>query len=419
MKKKFIFVFTLLVFVFTSMRVNAATLGISASNRNPNTGSTVTITVNASGLIGKFSVTSSNPSVLSGGTLSDWIEDGTKRYQFTAKSKGTATITVLALDVADSSGTPFSGSKAISITVGEAATNNYLSSLSVDNATLTPEFNKDVLSYTAELEAGTTKAKINASKADSKASVSGVGEFDVEEGDNNFEVTVTAENGATRVYNLNIVVKEFDPIEVKIGKKTYTVQRNDKKITPPDGYEKTTIKIQDKEVPAYKSKLTKYTLVVLKDSKGNQAFYIYKDGKYTKYQEYTFSQIRIVPLKLTKIPAGYVKTQIKLKDDKVTAYKMNNSSNYYLIYGMNLETGKQNMYMYEKGEGTLQIYNKNMNNKLLDRMNLYKICIISLGSAVILLLVICICLMVKTHKYKKIVHRKKTKKKDQQNEVVK
>lgn len=52
-------------------------------------------------MIGKFSVTSSNGSVLSGGEGSVWLENESKTYTFTAKSIGSATVTINSLDVAD------------------------------------------------------------------------------------------------------------------------------------------------------------------------------------------------------------------------------------------------------------------------------------------------------------------------------
>ncbi len=409
MKKINYLLFILCIFLIQG-KVMAASIGLSASSSSTRVGQAVTVNVSANGLAGKFSVTSSNPSVISGGTSGDWIEQSTKSYRFTAKSQGTATITVLAIDVADEAGNTFTGSKSITIQVGngsssnssaEKSKNNYLNSLSIENATLNPIFTKDTLSYTVELEAGTTKANIHATTEDKKASVTGIGEVDVNEGDNNFEVKVTSESGATRVYNIKIMVKEFDPIEIKVGNKKYTIVRNMKSITPINGYEETTIKIKGEEVPAFQNKITKYTLVVLKDNEGNQNFFIYDKGKYILYKEYTFNKIILYPMEYKNIPKGYKKTTIKLKEDEVVAYKLDKDSNYALIYGMNIETGKKHLYMYDKEEGTLQIYNDEIAKKLNKTIEDYKVLIAALSGLSTLLFLIIIVISMKNHKYNK------------------
>lgn len=427
MKKIKYLLFTLCIFLIQG-KVMAASIGLSASSSSTRVGQAVTVHVSANGLAGKFSVTSSNPSVISGGTSGDWIEQSTKSYRFTAKSQGTATITVLAIDVADEAGNTFTGSKSITIQVGngsgsnsstEKSKNNYLNSLSIENATLNPVFTKDTLSYTVELEAGTTKANIHATAEDKKASVTGIGEVDVNEGDNNFEVKVTSESGATRVYNIKMIVKEFDPIEVKVGNKKYTIVRNIKSITPINGYEETTVKIKGEEVPAFQNKITKYTLVVLKDNEGNQNFFIYDKGKYTLYKEYTFNKIILYPMEYKNLPKGYKKTTIKLKEDEVVAYKLDKDSNYALIYGMNIETGKKHLYMYDKEEGTLQIYNDEIEKNLNKTIEDYKVFIAALSGLSTLLFLIIIVISMKNHKYnkqqKQLKKQVKIQKKKQKN----
>lgn len=425
MKKIKYLLFTLCI-VLIQGKVMAASIGLSASSSSTRVGGSVTVNVSANGLAGKFSVTSSNPSVISGGTSGDWIEQSTKSYRFTAKSQGTATITVLAIDVADGAGNTFTGSKSITIQVGsgsgssssvEKSKNSYLNSLSIENATLNPVFTKDTLAYTVELEAGTTKANIHATAEDKKASVTGIGEVDVNEGDNNFEIKVTSESGASRVYNIKIIVKEFDPIEVKVGNKKYTIVRNIKNITPINGYEETTMKINGEEVPAFKNKITKYTLVALKDSEGNQNFFIYDKGKYTLYKEYTFNKIILYPMECKNIPKGYKKTTIKLKEDEVVAYKLNKNSNYSLIYGMNIETGKKHLYMYDKEEGTLQIYNDEIEQNLNKKIEEYQMFIAGLCGLATLLFLILIIVTIRNHKHhkkQKILKKEMKRKRKQQ-----
>lgn len=409
-KKTFKALIIIVACFFFQLRVSAGDVSIVTNNRNPSVGSNVVVTVKAPNVAGNFSVTSSNQSVLSGGSSNSWIE-GSVTYTFVAKAAGTATITVKPIDAADYYGNVFSAVKSVTITVGNKTTSsstkkdlssdNTLSSLSIDGVNLEPAFNKNTTSYNVNLEAGVTKINVKATPNDKSAKVTGIGEIEVSEGNNNIEVVVTAENGSTKTYTITANVKEYDPINVKVENSKYTVVRNIKNVTAPNGYEETKIKIKGEEVPAFKNKTTGYTLVLLKDDKGNQNFYIYKDKKYILYKEYTFNKIILYPMELKKVPKGYKKTKITFNDDKIIAYKKNKKSNYALIYGMNVETGKKHIYMYDKEEDTLQIYNDELNDVSDEKIEQYKMLIAGLSGLSVLLFLILIIVIMKNHKHNK------------------
>lgn len=409
-KKTFKALIIIVACFFFQLRVSAGDVSIVTNNRNPSVGSNVVVTVKAPNVAGNFSVTSSNQSVLSGGSSNSWIE-GSVTYTFVAKAAGTATITVKPIDAADYDGNVFSAVKSVTITVGNKTTSsstkkdlssdNTLSSLSIDGVNLEPAFNKNTTSYNVNLEAGVTKINVKATPNDKSAKVTGIGETEVSEGNNNIEVVVTAENGSTKTYTITANVKEYDPINVKVENSKYTVVRNIKNVTAPNGYEETKIKIKGEEVPAFKNKTTGYTLVLLKDDKGNQNFYIYKDKKYILYKEYTFNKIILYPMELKKVPKGYKKTKITFNDDKIIAYKKNKKSNYALIYGMNVETGKKHIYMYDKEEDTLQIYNDELNDVSDEKIEQYKMLIAGLSGLSVLLFLILIIVIMKNHKHNK------------------
>lgn len=409
-KKTFKALIIIVACFFFQLRVSAGDVSVVTNNRNPSVGSNVVVTVKAPNVAGNFSVTSSNQSVLSGGSSNSWIE-GSVTYTFVAKAAGTATITVKPIDAADYDGNVFSAVKSVTITVGNKTTSsstkkdlssdNTLSSLSIDGVNLEPAFNKNTTSYNVNLEAGVTKINVKATPNDKSAKVTGIGEIEVSEGNNNIEVVVTAENGSTKTYTITANVKEYDPINVKVENSKYTVVRNIKNVTAPNGYEETKIKIKGEEVPAFKNKTTGYTLVLLKDDKGNQNFYIYKDKKYILYKEYTFNKIILYPMELKKVPKGYKKTKITFNDDKIIAYKKNKKSNYALIYGMNVETGKKHIYMYDKEEDTLQIYNDELNDVSDEKIEQYKMLIAGLSGLSVLLFLILIIVIMKNHKHNK------------------
>lgn len=94
--------------------------------------------------------------------------------------------------------------------------NNYLSSLKVSDGTLSPEFNRDITSYTINFDDENTiknldKIKITATADDKTAKVTGTGEKALVEGENTFKINVKSESGSTRTY----VIKVTKPATIK------------------------------------------------------------------------------------------------------------------------------------------------------------------------------------------------------------
>ena len=411
--KCFFLLFIGMIIFKTNVYADDVGVTISAGRKKVSVGDTVAINVKTKGIMGNFNIKSSNNAVLQGGTTDGFSNPNAQvTTTFIAKANGTATITVNPIDmiIVDTE-EAYVNTPSVTITVGNKTTSsstkkdlssdNTLSSLSIDGVNLEPAFNKNTTSYNVNLEAGVTKINVKATPNDKSAKVTGIGEIEVSEGNNNIEVVVTAENGSTKTYTITANVKEYDPINVKVENSKYTVVRNIKNVTAPNGYEDTKIKIKGEEVPAFKNKTTGYTLVVLKDDKGNQNFYIYKDKKYILYKEYTFNKIILYPMELKKVPKGYKKTKITFNDDKIIAYKKNKKSNYALIYGMNVETGKKHIYMYDKEEDTLQIYNDELNDVSDEKIEQYKMLIAGLSGLSVLLFLILIIVIMKNHKHNK------------------
>jgi len=431
---------TLFISTFTFDKVNAASASISVKSSKSTLvvgGSfNVTVTVYSASTIGaweynlmydtsKFQLVSGTQHIVDYASGSGKTT-ATYNYTLRAKAAGTGNIYIQNSAVADWNENTLSvsnGSTSVKvITQAELeasySKNNYLSSLSVDGVTLSPEFNKDTLEYSVELEPETTSIKVNATKEDSKASVSGAGDIAVSEGDNQIKITVTAENGSERVYVINAKVKELSPINVKVNKEDMTVVRKKDVLTEhmPSTYKETTVKIGEEEVPAFTSDITKFTLVGLKDKDGNIGLYIYdnKKNSYTKYTEINGNKVTLYPLELDKnvnIPDGYKKTTIKIGEEKIEAYKLSSGSHYSLIYGMNIETGKKNLYLYDAKEDTLQRYYSEELEVVKEKLDLYNIVIISSLGVIVVLCIILIILSVKIIKRRnnKIVKKEEVK----------
>ena len=96
-----------------------------------------------------------------------------------------------------------------------------LADLSVRGATLSPEFNKETLNYTVDLEAGATSMFITATPTNPYATVTGNGTVPVTQPSGFAEVVVTAENSTgtltyTINYNIPLSIQEFSVDGLKI-----------------------------------------------------------------------------------------------------------------------------------------------------------------------------------------------------------
>ena len=217
-KKKIILalILMLLLVLFMQIPSYAASFSISAAKSSLNVGNTTTLTINGKGCLGKFTITSSDSSIVSVSEGSAWIEDANQSITLTAKKAGKATITVTAFDVSDAAGdSDVTGSKTVSITVtapSSGGTNTNTNTSKSSDATLKSitvggkTYSKPSTSITApNASSDTSSIKISATVNNSKAKVSGTGTKDLKTGTNKFTLKVTAENGNTKTYTITVV----------------------------------------------------------------------------------------------------------------------------------------------------------------------------------------------------------------------
>lgn len=416
MKRKWIFyVLVIMSFLLIKMSiVEAATLQLKpqVSKSTLVVGNTVTVTVNlsSSDALGsweyslnydssKLDLVSSDVPLSYKGVVSSTNQKSVSyQYVFKAKASGKVTFSfskAAAYAYDESFMTIHSTTSSVTIITqaqleASYSKNNYLSSLSIDGYDLDPAFHKDVLEYKVSLPPETYQMEIKATKEDSKASLSGIGVKELTDGDNKFEILVTAENGNERKYILTVTVLELSPISVTVEEKEYTVIRKQEMLTCPDGYTQNTVMIGEEEVPSCYSETTKFTLVALKDAEGNISYFIKNNDSYTKYETIEFHKNIIFPTTLPsniEIPKGYKKTSISINGVKVDAYKLNKTSKFAFIYGLNVDTGESNLYMYDALENTISRYNSEGIELLEKNLNQFLMIIFVLGTVSIILLV--------------------------------
>lgn len=264
-------IITMIFAMLIPINVQAAgSYSLSKGSASITTGGTTTITVTTSGCEGKFSVSSSNTSVATVSTSSFWGDEKGATITVTAKSAGSATITVTPVDVTDTELNDITGSKTCTVTVSDPvqnttpstntgtsnsgstgntgassnkptnntskpstntskpstntskpststnttttvkkSSNSKLESLQIAEGAILPEFNSSTVEYSISIPNEITKLNISAVAEDSKATVKISGNEELQIGDNNIEIVVTAEDGSKTTYK--ILAKRAQP----------------------------------------------------------------------------------------------------------------------------------------------------------------------------------------------------------------
>ena len=336
----------------------------------------------------------------------------TYTLKFRALKSGTTNITVGSYDVYawDESSMSISRSnKKLTLMTQEEleasySKDNNLKSLSVtvgeESYAIDPEFNADVLEYNVTVPTGTTMVNVNATKNDSTAIVDGDGEIEVTEGLNTIPIVVTAQNGDEKTYTLIVNVEDQNPINVVIDGKNYTVVKSATLLSAPSAFSETTVQIDGFDIPAFVNDAIGYTLVGLKDEDGNVALYRYLDGEYSLYNEFNSKSYILVPIAFDK-ELDYIKTTVEINGVSMDVYKYSEDSNLVIINAINLETGKEDLYLYDPDSGAAIVFDESFIQDTNQTIEYYTYIIIAFGAALFLMLIVIFVLLHSTKKKQK------------------
>ena len=329
----------------------------------------------------------------------DAIRKKTYTFKFKALKTGSTNLSIVAysaLTVDEQEINITTSNKTISIITQQEleasySKNNDLKSLTVEGFEITPAFNKDTLEYQVIVPEGTKEINIGAQVSDSRAHVSGTGTQAVTEGTNSFPIVVKAENGSEKTYTLTVEVKDEHPINDKVGNKNYTVVKLRENLPTNVYYQEYSLKINDFDIPAYKSASTKLVLVGLKDESGKITLFTYdeKTKKYGTYIEIGTNKNTVYPLESTKAPVGYKQDTLKINGEEVTVYRYQEKSDFVIIYGVDIETGHKGYFLYDTKNQTIMRYNDEYITDLQAKNDLFKMIIYGfLGLFVILFIIL-------------------------------
>ena len=350
----------------------------------------------------------------------------TKTFSTTCKASSTGVISFrLEGNITDEAGNTVNLGGTKTVTVKEKAPDskiNTLSSLKVDGFSLSPQFDSDVLEYSVVVPPNTTKINISATKKDATSTVSGTGEFEVTEGDNQFKVDVKAQNGDLRTYTINVSVTDENPIKVSVDNEDYTILKTSRNLEIPSLYSETTCDIDGASIPCFVNENTNITLVALKNSYGVTNFFIYENGKYTKYYELVSDNLIVMPTNNDLNIKGYVLKEITINDNKVKAYQYKKLDNDFFIFeGRNLEDNSIHTYLYNKKDNTYILFDNDLYNSLYKDYMFFLYALGGSAGIIFLSLIIIMIISSKNRKARKLALslEEKIKHKDKEIEKIK
>lgn len=318
---------------------------------------------------------------------------------FQAKSSGKATFSASAPIAGNQEGdrvsvTGASASVNIKNETGDDAENgdnankssdNSLSSLTLSAGKLSPAFQYNITSYTAEVENDVTSVVVSAKANNEKATVESVkGGEKLAVGSNKIRIVVKAENGVTTTYVVNVTRKAAGDDEKQQdsekdeqpdgdlsqqyyeinGQKLYPAASIPEDVVPQD-FEQGTMKLWDKDYPyLYNDNIGSQIclLYLVDENKENGALYMVMDSApYEAYPYVSFSSefgyIVVVPdADETTLPAGYKAGTLNIEGKgSVGAYYYGEDKNVCLVYAVNNE-GNYGWYLYDTNERTYMRY---------------------------------------------------------------
>ena len=375
-----------------SINVFAASSSVAFSKSTLTLGETLTVTArfsSSSSMYGLWGYVTYDPKVIEfvSGDNCKFVGDGqvkvvlavpgkvnvTETLKFKPIAAGKSAITLEQLVYSDGNSEQTMTGASANITVTNpsvaASSNANLRSLGISAGTLTPEFSPDVTSYSVIIPYSETELWVQPGLDHKKATYVVNGSKAMKVGVNRRVVVVTAENGKSKSYTINITrldkegqvpgtnIEEpvNDMVEVIAEGETYYVNENfsDKEI--PAGFEIIDYAINGKTVPALSDNEIILVCLIKPDGTDSDFFIKNSDESFTRLAGLEIGGKAYYILPASHIPEGYSETLITVNEKEYKAYDSSNpdEKEFVLIYakGPSKYTG---FYRYDTVEGTIQ-----------------------------------------------------------------
>ena len=213
-KKIIVYIIMYLIIIMAmAPKVQAAGLVIAFSKSTANVGDTITIKVTGNEVKGNVKLTVSGNATLQKDTVS--LENGPASVDL--KVNGTGSIRVVATSVEEmqdsETGTPYSTGGTITVEDVADSSNDTITEQESSNANLSnlgirpndfSGFTPGTTTYNVTVPEDVESVEVYAAAQDSEATILGTGNKTLEYGENALSVVVTAEDGTTKTYTINV-----------------------------------------------------------------------------------------------------------------------------------------------------------------------------------------------------------------------
>lgn len=276
---------------------------------------------------------------------------------------------------ADTPDTPVTPPPADTPPASDKSSNANLASLTLGSGTIEPEFKSDVTAYNVTVRFQVEKLTISANAEDGKSVVEGIGTFDLEVGETKKYITVTAEDGTKKVYELTIKrltseetellppeepPVELGPLDIEFYGSYLRVVQDTSNLPVPHGFTAATASHNDIEVGVMMDNVKgEYILYYLTDLSGNNGDYYYKDEK-GNFQRLNYISVNgrlyIVEQSFGNYtaPDGWEDCEYNLHTGKVKAFRAGSDKmeGFYMFFCY--VNGERGFYRYDSLQNTIQ-----------------------------------------------------------------
>lgn len=390
-----VFAFFVMSSFLLTVPVKAASFGLTSSKKEVSPNEKFTIKVGGDA-IGRVNLTISN------GTLSSssvWVEQNYIEVSATAGTNGVVKITATpVVGFSDADANLYNpGAKSVSVTIVDKSSsssssqsnpnqstnssesnansttnssttkpssssgqkkssNNNLAELKVSSGTLSPNFLSSTKEYTLELSSEVKELNIDAVASDKNAKINGSGKVEVKPGNNTIEIVVTAEDGSKKTYTIIAYVEEAPEIFYTYQDKKIGIIKNLKGLEIPEGFTKEEETINETKMTLFTKE--NLTLVYGQNEEKENNFYVFDKEKNEIISKCTLIVKNNKMYYLVDTPIlkkGVNKEKINIFDTEVECATFQKENNYCLLNAIN-EKGENLSYLYEKSEGTMQVF---------------------------------------------------------------
>ena len=220
----------LVVLIIITPNSQAVGLVIAFSESTANVGDTVTVTVTGTGVTGSVNLSVEGNATLNQKTV--WVENNSASTTLKVNGEGNIRVTATASDMADSTtAAAYTGSTGGTITVSNSSTStsstsggsssnsqtptkptttpNKSNNANLGNLGIRPNdfsgFLPYITEYTTTVPNDVTSVEVYATKLENGQTITGAGTKELQEGENTFEIVVTAPDGTTKkTYTLTV-----------------------------------------------------------------------------------------------------------------------------------------------------------------------------------------------------------------------